>query len=348
MHRTAFTLPASLPHRSSSRGRALSPAAKGRRSHRAGLAPLELVLALPLMLFVMALVVNFGTAAAWKVRAQAATRYAGWRTIAGRTGQLDPNPAAVPSSASLTGSGGTALNNPDTVWNGSAELTTPVVRGPAIADPLTGQVITVVRELEATEGMHSGQADLTLHLPLLKGILPDNGRYRFDLSQSLLDRRWEYHDLGYGDNRSRRAKVWYQLDPQNLPALQQGYALLLQAHALLVANPSAADLDPLDRDDEFIQYTGQAPDFHPRVRGCEMDLNLVRISLIDGNGGLIDQVDRLPGRMARAFIGLYESEIARLEALDPQPPGTDGLIEALQEKVDQLRQFLGSLPRENR
>lgn len=318
------------------------------RPGRRGLAPLELVLSLPLMLFVMSLIVNFGTVAAWKVRSQTAVRYAAWRSLNGRTGQLDPNPAAVPPSATLSSSGTTALSNPDAVWNSTAALTTPSVRGPAITDPQSGQTIQVVRQLEATSGMHNGSARLDLHLPLLRGILSTDGSYSFNLDQPLLDHRWEYHDLGYGDNRSRRAKLWYQLDPQNLPSLQQGYALLLQAQSRLQANPSAADLDPLDRDDEYIMYTGSAPDFHPRVNGCENDLAVVRASLIDGRGGLIDRVTRLPGTMARAFLGLYRSQLQQLEALDPQPPGAAALIAELEEKIEQLQQFLGSLPPENR
>ena len=51
------------------------------KSHgRRGLAPLELVLALPILLFVMALIVCYGTISAWKVREHSVARLAAWET----------------------------------------------------------------------------------------------------------------------------------------------------------------------------------------------------------------------------------------------------------------------------
>ena len=47
---------------------------------RRGLAPLELVLALPILLFVMALIVCYGTISAWKVREHSVARLAAWET----------------------------------------------------------------------------------------------------------------------------------------------------------------------------------------------------------------------------------------------------------------------------
>ena len=44
------------------------------------------------MLFVMALILDMGTVGAWKVRTQVNGRYAAWRSVAGRSGQTDPNP----------------------------------------------------------------------------------------------------------------------------------------------------------------------------------------------------------------------------------------------------------------
>ena len=49
-----------------------------RVGRRRGLAPLELVLALPLLLFIMALMANFGTYACWKIRGLSAARAAVW------------------------------------------------------------------------------------------------------------------------------------------------------------------------------------------------------------------------------------------------------------------------------
>jgi len=49
----------------------------GNRSRR-GLSTLEMVLALPVLLMIMALIINFGTVAAWKVRGLCAARHAVW------------------------------------------------------------------------------------------------------------------------------------------------------------------------------------------------------------------------------------------------------------------------------
>ena len=48
------------------------------RGNRRGLSMLELALSLPILLFVMALIVNYGTLAAWKVRDLSVARLAVW------------------------------------------------------------------------------------------------------------------------------------------------------------------------------------------------------------------------------------------------------------------------------
>ena len=67
------------------------------RGLRHGLAPLELVLSLPLILFVMALIINFGVLACWKVRAATVARQAVWRQRFDRKGQTDPLPTGWPN-----------------------------------------------------------------------------------------------------------------------------------------------------------------------------------------------------------------------------------------------------------
>jgi hypothetical protein len=57
---------------------------------RRGLAPLELTLTLPILVLMMALMINFGVVGVWKVRTQANARYAAWRTITARTGEDNP------------------------------------------------------------------------------------------------------------------------------------------------------------------------------------------------------------------------------------------------------------------
>ena len=68
---------------------------------RSGLAPLELVLALPLLLMVMALMVGIGVAATWKVRAQVTARNAAWSHRWPRSGGANPRPVEWPAPARL-------------------------------------------------------------------------------------------------------------------------------------------------------------------------------------------------------------------------------------------------------
>ena len=57
---------------------------------RRGLAPLELVLCLPVLLMTMALMVSFGAAATWKVRALNGARQGIWRDRSTWNGGGDP------------------------------------------------------------------------------------------------------------------------------------------------------------------------------------------------------------------------------------------------------------------
>jgi len=328
------------------------------RHRRGGLAPLELVLYLPLMLFVMALMVNIGVVGGWKIRTQLAARYAGWRTLHSRTGQSDPDPAnfrqrqstggAFQPTASIRSSSGSAIEPTRNLWNGDARLRTPEIRGSQIREPSQGRTILVPGRLEMPDGVHNGHASLDRQTPLMaNSMVPSTGRYQFELDHNLLDHRWEFHDLGYGSNSDRRAKRWWQIDPTpgNLPELAGDLAQFQQAYARLASNPDQANLDVLDRDDEFIRYRGfPPPDFHPTIGGlCTEDMQLVRND--SRFQQLLDRITRLPGSMSRAFIGLYQQEINRLQAL--QPPPTQE-IQRLETLVEQLNQFLGSLPMKHR
>lgn len=345
------------------------------KHNRRGLAMLELVLYLPIMLFVMALMVNFGNMAAWKVRSQQNTRYAAWRTLQDRTGQFDPNPPSWPQPATLGTSGGQAMTNANAVWNRHPLLTTPVTRGPVIVEPKRGLTIAVPGRFDMDATVHAGDSHIERKLPLLRKSLPDNGAYGYTQHQELLDGRWEFRHLsmprnpydrpgdpGDGGNRARRAKRWYRLDPPFFP-LQKELRQLAEADARLKANPSRADLDPLDRDAEFYYIRLQAqlggngpipqtvpeglriqvPDFHPRAQvKCDVDRDRVKRSVVDP---LVNQIQHLPGRMGNDFASLYRGEIQRLKQLDPPPMAE---IQAWQQKLDQVQQFLGSLPRKYR
>ena len=92
---------------------------------RRGLAMLELVLALPILLFIMALIINYGTIAAWKVREHSVARLAVWETRWPRSGATDPRPSYWPAAASMESSDqGTVAGMDD------SRVDLPVARGP--------------------------------------------------------------------------------------------------------------------------------------------------------------------------------------------------------------------------
>lgn len=337
---------------------------------------LELVLYLPIMLFVMALMVNFGTIAAWKIRSQTNTRYAGWRTLHDRTGNHDPNPENWPQPASLSSSGGDQLDDVDGVWNGNAALTTPVVRGPALGGN-GGAAIVVPGRFDMEANVRTGNSRVRRRLPMLPGILANGGEYGFNQQHEILDHRWDYRHLampnnpydrsgdpGDGGNAARRAKRWYRIDPPFLPELATDLQNLAAADQRLKSNPTKLNLDPLDRDGEFYFYhlrrrygfagtnipspipednRVSVPDFHPGARrDCTVDRVRMQTGVVDP---LVRRIERLPGSMGRRFEALYESEIRRLQQMTPPPQAE---IAALQQKLNQVQQFLDSLPMQNR
>ncbi|MEX1096043.1 MAG: hypothetical protein WED34_08335 [Planctomycetales bacterium] len=334
------------------------------RGKRDGLAPLELVLALPLMLFVMALILNMGTVGAWKVRAQVNARYAAWRQAEARTGQ-DPDPFGW-QSGTMSRSGQPPLASVVPDW--SALPTPPaeqLVLGPVVADPASGNIIVIDRQLEMWEGAQQGSAALTRRFPLLRNLWGD-GRYSLRAETELLDNAWEYHGLGYGNNAERRAARWWRLDPQNFTdttARDLAHAQLIAAMAALPdpENPGHLFIDPLDHDPNLVRLPriNTPPDFHPPARNTgQYDPNIIRNhdpSLIpaqaryqnpdpDDRVALLSRIRRLPGTMAQGFINGYQAEINRMQ--DPlEPPGPYSIAQ-LQQWISQLNAFLNSLPQQ--
>src|SRR5271157_3863406 len=126
------------------------------RSRRPGLAMLELTMALPILLFIMALIVNYGTIAAWKVRENSVARLAVWETRWPRSGSTDPRPSYWPARASMESSDeGTVAGMDD------SRVDLPVARGPMPEATVDSNL------LDPTRGLREGSAGLTRKYPLL-------------------------------------------------------------------------------------------------------------------------------------------------------------------------------------
>lgn len=323
-------------------------------SRRYGLATVEFVLALPILLFVMALAINFGTAASWKVRTLVAARHAAWSTRPPRTGFQYPRLQNWPATANL-GAGRAAdfppLDDP--------RVYHPVARGPTL--PWGTTVNSAL--LDPSRGFRRGWSDIRRTFPLLRRM----GTYGLSAGANLLDNLWQFWRQGLDSNSDRRIPVLYAL-AQAPPAYAQAY---VRAVLAILRFPLRNDLRPLDRDDEFQAY-GQrfpqlrigVPDFHPRPAGfCSLDRAVADGAVADLLDRITGRVDRdasgnvtrripgVPENMTRAFIGLYRAVIQELQtqmnATPPPPPDQRATIQAeidqLQAKIDILQKFLQTL-----
>jgi hypothetical protein len=307
------------------------------RADRVGLSTLEMVLCLPILLMVMALMVNLGTVATWKVRGLTVARHAMWSHTWPRTGASNPRVPDwywPPRAGISQGAAGNV-----------AELDDPRLQHPVVRGPLPFGIQVNADLLDPSRGLRSGSAEMQRGFPML-GTL---GEYHLEAHCWLLDDKWQYQRTGLSRNRQRRIPVLYAL--AKAPAsLSSAY---LQTVTAIIQAPFRADLKPLDDDDEFRYWHGSSPDFHPSLRRfCSLDRDTVErpvSELIDRIQGKSERRHRVPSvaeRMAQAFISLYQSVIVMLQdaaADGPLSPAAQAQIAQLQQKIDVLQDFLQSL-----
>ncbi len=272
---------------------------------RRGLAPLEFVLWLPVLLFVMALMVNYGTMAMWRVRSEIVSREAMWRTRWPRDGANEAPPTRPywPDDAVMTTEPDAAPDLLDL-----PEIDHPVVRGPLP----NGFVVRPI--LDPTQGARKGVSEVNRQYPLLPRI----GSYESgDVDSALIEGQWSSAAMGI-PNVFRRTLVIYEL-PRTDPSLPQAFS---QAVYSVVSIPHYPALAVLDRDADIRKYTGHYVDFHPRVgRMCELDPEVVYDRevepLVDIRGATgeirLGEISRLPRTMTNYFLGMYRAAVQRME-----------------------------------
>jgi hypothetical protein len=326
-----------------------------RRTHRrAGLAPLELVLALPLMLFVMGLMIVFGTSAAWRVRTHTTAREAVWRTLWPRTGDRDPHPASWPQTASLSAEAA------DPAWlpfDPFADF--PVVRGPLLVEPNSGKWLPVRQQMfDLPDGLVQGTAQIERDFPMMASMPPHE--IAFLHRHPILDTsRWQFRTMGLPDNQVRRVQFLYPVQlEQHLPQEAERYT---QAAVAILTNPMKWALAPLDRDEELRAHYGNYRDYYlpgdPLLRQyvrfpdrvCEMDPEALWEQVgeplvldIKGHPRPRTNLNQagVPGRMAADFIGMYNSQLAQIDAqitaLQQQLVIPGGNLGQIQQQIAQL------------
>lgn len=325
---------------------------------RKGLAPLEFVLWLPVLLFVMALMVNYGTMATWRVRSEIVSQHAVWRTRWPRNAATESPPTRPywPADAGMTTEPDTApdlLNIP--------EIDHPVVRGPIP----NGFVVRPV--LDPTRGAIKGVSEVNRQFPLLPRI----GSFESgDVDTPLIDRQWSSAMMGI-PNMYRRTLVLYQL-PRTDPSLPRAFSLAVQS---VLSIPHYSALAVLDRDADIRRYTGGYVDFHPRVgRMCELDPQVVYdreveplVDIRGADGDIrLGEISRLPRTMTNYFLGMYRAVVQRMrqriqdlqDELSGTPPpdaqrraqiqseiaALEAEIATILPKIEQLEQYEARLP----
>lgn len=320
------------------------------RCYRRGLAPLELVLALPILLMLMALMVNFGVIASWKVRALCIARHSAWGNRSPRSTANFPRPAGWPTTASSSIAG----------LPPAAELDGPRTSLPPLGPP--GALDPNTEVMEPTLGLIEGRAGMVRQFPML-GTL---GQFHLDAQTELLDNSWDFQRMGLGANTAFRIPTIYILPPapeQEDWVSDYRYARK-QILALIFAPSDPRTLEPpiwpLDREVDFAKYglviqralperhwSLASPDFHPSLRLCSYPP--ICFCGSDQPEDVINElverrIPELPENMTRRFINLYESAIQAYETLlAAEPPPSPAQIAAMKAEIDQLQKKIDAL-----
>lgn len=157
-----------------------------KRRRPSGLAMLELVMALPILLALMALMVNFGTVACWKIRALPVARHGLWSHRQPYNGLTNPNNDYWPNPPGRPGVAG--AGNLTTLTNESTVSPPPSVAG---GQPLLSgmQSVNPNAPLDPTRGSLQSTTTVTRTYPFLGTSL---GQYSTKARDLTLNDKWEW------------------------------------------------------------------------------------------------------------------------------------------------------------
>jgi hypothetical protein len=331
---------------------------KQHERRRAGLAPLELTLSLPIMLFVMGLMIIAGTTGAWKARTVTNARQSVWRTLHPRQGSEDGNPLGWPSSARMH-----VEDGQDSLIAFDPYEYHTVVRGQPLTAP-SGETMEVEQGLfDMQEGLRLGHAAIERRYPVMGNMPP--GRIDIRRDHAILDENWTFQNMGLSSNRIRRINHIY---PQDREAQLMQQAIRYQnAAVVILSNPNNPILDILDNDQELgspmpggMMYEpaygiGYSPDYHlpndrdlfrrltdPR-RICSYNPQTIRDNLVID---LLNAINQVPRRLTNDHLRMYNAHVQHIDRLLQALDGgqlPDRTRAYLQTKRPQMQQNKGQL-----
>lgn len=255
----------------------------------------------PFLVFLGALMVNFGDAASWKIKSHSNAHYEATQTQSFRSRpNYDPNRNPRPSSwrapATFSNRDGSSISQLDNqYWNQELQEYSVALMGDPLQDPYpqvdgwskdvpppqSGNVTYVDRQMFADEGAHIGTARIRKRFPI--AAILNQSEFNVNHSMELLSGDWNFWDIGPSSNRDRRVDELYDVEPDELPQvdsllqrLTQGPEAGLASYAndsKLKGLASAPGVNPpfnehaydvLDNDFEY-RYYYEIRNYNPRI-----------------------------------------------------------------------------------
>lgn len=296
---------------------------------RRGLSTLELVLVTPLLLLMMALIINYGTAACWKARCDGAARNCVWSDRNPRRADWMPVPQywRVPQASQAL------RQEPDLIALDDPRLQLPVVRGPM---PFGATVNSDV--LNPAAGFNAGTATIRRQFPML-GKLP---QYRYNVENVLLDKGWEFWRMGMHLNAPvTPSRLWVLY---GLPPAETSFASQPAVSLIAVLQNEVWMLAALTQERRrFRLYHGCGP--ADRCRPCTTDLEDIDELVKDYCRTFPPRVQR---RMTQYLQSMYNNLLSQLNSqMHSAPPPSAAALAALQARAAQVQQYLSQLQQFN-
>jgi len=168
---------------------------RNRLPARRGLAPLEMVLVLPVLMMLMATLIVLGFASSWKLRTETVARDVAWRARWHRFANDNARSIEWPGEGGMQVQPGNNL----IVFANEPVLQDPVIAGPLGRLPVNQEVLNFSRSVI------NGVATLDRPPPVFAKLT----NYDFRVNHEVLDDRFQFHQMGIG-NYSRRVPLIYE------------------------------------------------------------------------------------------------------------------------------------------